>query len=332
MTLRRIDLNLFRVFEAVLKHRSIVGASRELSITPSAVSHAIARLRASLADPLFVPCESGMEPTARALELAPHVQGGLERIDLALRSRPFVAHEAVRTFRLAMSDYAALTILPPLIQRLQTQAPGIDLRVFPFSRSDTVRQIDDGRLDLVVGWFTELPPRMRRVLLWKDVESIIARAGHPLAGRPVTREDLLRYPHVVVELTGSGDLHEEGYLAERGVTQRVWLERLLLDTREDGGAIIGRAALSVPHYAEVIPVVMASDMLATLPLGYTRPAVEQGQVVHIPLPYEPVVGTLEAIWHQRSDDDAALNWLIRQAREATGMFDQGKAEGGSSGH
>lgn len=318
MNVRRVDLNLLRVFDAVLRHRSIVGASRELSITPSAVSHALARLRSAISDPLFVAAEAGMEPTPRALELAPHVSGALLRIDTALQLQPFDPAQAVRTFRIAMSEYAAGTVLPPLLERLRQCAPNVDLRVFPFSRADTVRQVDDGRLDLVVGWFAELPPRMRRALLWQDVESLIARPDHPLTRREVTRDSLFEFPHIVVELTGSGDQHDEGFLDDRGVFRRVWVERLLLDTQTRGGDVIGRAAVSVPHYSVVIPIVRRTDLLATLPRRYCEDAVRRGHVAWIPLPYEPVVGRLEAVWHQRGDADAALQWLVAEAQRATG--------------
>lgn len=316
MSLRRIDLNLFRVFEAVLQHGSIVGAGRALSVTPSAVSHAIARLRDALDDPLFIATDQGMKPTPRALELAPHVQGGLERIDLALRSRRFSPDTAVRTFRLAMSEYSAAIVLPHLVGRLQQCAPNIDLRIFPFDSIDTIRQIDEGRLDVVVGWFTDLPPRLRRCLLWRDVESVIVRPGHPLTREPVTREALLRYPHAVVELSGTGDCYDDGFAEERGAVMRVRVERLLLDTREEGAQIVGRAAISLPHYASVIPIVACSDLVATLPASYAAPAVADGRVVHLPLPYEPIVGHLETVWHERSDSDEALQWLLRQAKEA----------------
>lgn len=316
MSLRRVDLNLFRAFEAVLKHGSIVAASRALSVTPSAVSHAIARLREALDDPLFVPTDQGMRPTPRAMELAPHVQGGLERIDFALRSRKFSPDSAVRTFRVAMSDYSAGVVLAPLMQRLQSLAPNIDLRIFPFDNVDTIRQVEDGRLDMVIGWFMDISPQLCRRMLWKDIESIIVRNGHPLTQREVTRESLLEYPHVVVELTGTGDSYDDGYVEERGVVMRVWLERLLLDTRNEGDQIVGRAAVSVPHYASVIPIVASTNMVATLPASYAMQAVKQGIVQYLPLPYEPIVGHLEAVWHQRSESDEALQWLIGQARDA----------------
>ena len=76
--LRMIDLNLFRVFDAMMLHRSVRKASQMLSVTPSAVSHALSRLRQSIGDELFIPGESGMQPTRRALELATAVREGLD--------------------------------------------------------------------------------------------------------------------------------------------------------------------------------------------------------------------------------------------------------------
>jgi hypothetical protein len=82
--LRTIDLNLFRVFDAIMEHRSVCKASQTLCITPSAVSHALNRLRQSIGDELFVPSQSGMQPTRRSLELSAVVREGFERLESAL--------------------------------------------------------------------------------------------------------------------------------------------------------------------------------------------------------------------------------------------------------
>ncbi|HEY9100640.1 LysR family transcriptional regulator [Chitinimonas sp.] len=311
MALRRVDLNLFRVFEAVMRHRSIRAASRELHITPSAVSHALSRLRVSLGDNLFVASETGMEPTARALELAPHVRGGLERIDAALRSASFEPAQSMRTFRIAASDYACSVVLPQLVAQVARSAPQIDIRVFPFSRLDTIRQLDDGRIDIVIGWFNDLPQRMHRKLICEDNEALVVRRGHPLASGELSRERLLAYPHVVVELTGSNEPTQDGFLQDLGVSRRVWVERLLLELGGgDAEGLVGRAAVSVPHYASVLPLIEASDMVATLPRRYVQAAAEQGRVAVLDIPFEPLIGRLEAIWHQRGEQDEGLQWLI----------------------
>ena len=315
VSLRQVDLNLFRVFEAVMKHRSITGASRDLYLTPSAVSHALSRLRAVLSDKLFVAGETGMEPTARALELAPHVRGGLERIDGALTGHQFVPASARRTFRIAASDYGTQTVLPRLMARLGSSAPLVDLRIFPLCRPDAMRQFDEGRIDLAISWFGELSSNVRRHVLATDTEAVIVRPGHPLTRATVTVPRLLEYPHVVVELSGSTTPGHSGYVDERGVSRRVWLEHLLLEQRQEGSNA-GRAAVSVPHYASVIPLVQGSDMVATMPLSLVQPALANGTIVALKLPYEPHQYNLEAIWLQSAESDAGLRWLIGETIEA----------------
>jgi len=305
--IQRIDLNLFRVFEAIMQHRSVTAASRQLGVTPSAVSHALSRLRHALADELFVSGEAGMEPTPRALQLAPEIRDGLGRIDLALGSGPFVPADALRTFRVATSDYVAAAILPPLLAHIGSAAPRIDLRIFPLNRTDVIHQLDDGRVDLVLGWFGELPDRIRRTPIFKDQEALVVRAGHPLSEGAVTKERLFAFPHVVVELTGEEEQAGDGFLNERGVSRRIWIERLLIEMSDPDQGLMGRVAISVPHYATVPALLRATDMVATLPRRF---ALAQPSLVVLDLPYEPLVVDVEAIWHQRADLDAGLKWLI----------------------
>ncbi len=292
-----------------MQHRSVSGASQELGVTASAVSHALSRLRQALGDELFIPGESGMEPTARALELAPNIRDELERIDGAVSFKPFVPTESLRTFRIAATDYAAVTILPRLVGRLAETAPQIDLRVFPFSRTDVVRHLDDGRIDFVMGWFGDLPDRMRRATIMMEKEAMVVRTGHPLTAGPVTKERLFGFPHIVVELTGTEETAADGFFDDRGVFRRVWIERLLIEGDGDQG-LVGRVAVSVPHYAAVPPMLCATDMVATLPGRLARAAVQQGSLVMLDLPYEPLAVPIEALWHHRTERDAGAQWLL----------------------
>src|SRR5580704_19658456 len=155
--LRMIDLNLFRVFDAMMLHRSVRKASQTLSVTPSAVSHALSRLRQSIGDELFISTESGMQPTRRALELASAVREGLEKLAAALAGKESVPAEAARTFRIGATDYACMVILPSLVKKLAESAPTVDLQVFPANHLDLVQQLEKGRADLVIGSFSQLP-------------------------------------------------------------------------------------------------------------------------------------------------------------------------------
>lgn len=314
MSLKRVDLNLFRVFEAIMQSRSVSGASKDLGVTASAVSHALARLRLAVGDDLFVYGEDGMVPTPRALAIAPAIREGLGRIEDAIVARPFVPAEAARTFRIAASEYGTSEVLTGLIARLARSAPQIELCIFPYSRLDVVQQLDEGRLDLVVGWFADLPERVRRMPLLTDHEALVVRRGHPLAGRPVTREALFAYPFVVVELLGAGDQALGGFVDDRGVWRRVWIDRLLMEADADG-APVAHVAVSLPHYASVGDILARTDMVATLPERVARRLVAAGAHAALDMPHAPLEATVEAIWHQRAERDGGLQWLLGELAE-----------------
>lgn len=301
-------------------HRSVSSASHELGVTPSAVSHALSRLRQELADELFIPGEGGMEPTVRAIQLAPSIRDGLTKIDDAIGAKPFVPSDAVRTFRIAATEYSAVTVITPLVARMAKATPQIRLRVFPYSRLDVVRHLDDGRIDLVTGWFGEVPDRMRRATIRVDREAVIVRPKHPLTEGQVTKERLLAFPYVVVEMTGSEEPPTDGFLDERRLQRRVWIERLLIHESDDSEELGRRMAVTVPYYAAVPHMLQTTDMVATLPLSLASLAAKQGMVAILDLPYEPLEVQFEAVWHQRAERDASLQWLIGEmidaAREA----------------
>lgn len=299
-----------------MKYRSVTEAARVLGVTPSAISHALGRLRRALADELFIHGEAGMSPTPRALELAPSIRDGLGRIDSAIAARPFVAADSARTFRISASDYGVANVLVPFVAHLCRVAPQLELRVFPYNRVDVVRHLDEGRLDLVLGWFGELPPRIRRTFLLHDHEAVVVRRGHPLTEGPVSLERLLSFPYVVVEMTGSEDRVVDGFIDERGVWRRVWIDRLLIETNAKDEDLVGHVALSLPHYATVPDILAATDMVATLPARLARRGVEQGILAILDLPYEPLTVRFDAIWHERSDQDAGVRWLARALSEA----------------
>ena len=309
-TIRMVDLNLFRVFDAMMLHRSVRKASQMLSVTPSAVSHALNRLREMIGDELFIAGRFGMQPTPRALELASAVREGLENFESALTAKPFVPAETVRTFRMAASDDTSVVILPPLVKRLAASAPHVDLRVFPLNRLDVVRQLEKGHVDLVIGWFGQLPAGMRRATLFQEEEAIVVRAGHPLTQGKVTKESLFKFPHVVVELTGTEEHTADGFMHDKGVARRVWMERALLEFQDKKIDLVGRAAVCVPHFAAVPPLLQATDMLATLPRRLALWTVAHFPLILLDLPYTPKRVDIEMLWDQSVERDKGLQWLI----------------------
>ncbi|HEJ2192155.1 TPA: LysR family transcriptional regulator, partial [Pseudomonas aeruginosa] len=128
--LRRLDLNLLLVFDALYRHRNVGTAASELAISASAFSHALGRLRQGLDDELFLRQGNRMQPTQRAEHLAAAVAAALRALGEGLEEwRPFVPGQSQRTFVFAATDYTAFALLPPLMNRLQHSAPGVRLRL-----------------------------------------------------------------------------------------------------------------------------------------------------------------------------------------------------------
>lgn len=305
-----LDLNLLRVFDVVMRLRSVSAASRELNVTPSAVSHALTRLRRSLNDELFYFVDAEMRPTQRALELRPSIHEGLLHIDRALSALSFEPARSRRSFRISVSDYAATVILPPLLREVLAAAPGARLRAFPENRADVIQHIDEGQVGFAVGWFRDVPSRMRRATVLIEREAIVARVGHPLSSVPVTKDMLLTFPHAVVDLMGDQERSPAGFMVNRGVERRVWIERILTESGDAASTLDKLVVVTVPHYLAIPPILEGTDMLATMPERLAQREALRGTLCMIDLPYEPLSVPVEVIWHSRSDLDTGLQWLI----------------------
>jgi len=316
--LRLMDLNLFRVFDAMMLHRSVRKASQTLSVTPSAVSHALSRLRQSIGDELFIPAESGMQPTRRALELASAVREGLEKFESALTRKESMPAEAARAFRVGATDYACMFILPSLVKRLATSAPTVDLRVFPSNHIDLVRQLEKGRADLVVGSFTELPAGIRRSRLLREDEVIVVRTGHPLTRGRMTKERLLEVPHVVVESAGTMESATDGFPDEERNGNRVSVESALCEFQYRRIGPAGCMTVGVPKFAAVAPFLQLSDMLAKLPRRLALWAAAHAPLSLLDPPYPPVAIDIEMLWHRGGDDDHGIQWLMNELAKSIG--------------
>ncbi|HKM61934.1 MAG TPA: LysR family transcriptional regulator, partial [Acidisphaera sp.] len=225
----RLDLNLLLVFDAVMRERSVLRASRQLHLTQSAVSHALNRLRHSLGDELFVRDTGGVRPTPRALEIAGPIADALDTIRRSLSPPAFDPARARCALTIAASDYVAVVVLPTFIATLRQEAPGIDVQIFPIGRTDLAAQLDSGRLDLAVSWFDYVPARLFRTPIVEESEVLVVAKGHELATGEMTMQRLLQVPHLVVEFTGLGEGGDTGIIDERGLKRRTRIERGLTE-------------------------------------------------------------------------------------------------------
>jgi len=293
MNVQDVDLNLLRVFDAVLQERSVTAAAARLGLTQPAVSNALARLRTLLGDALFVRTPVGMEATPFARGVAEPVRQALALLDSALAHGPgFEPASATRAFRFYMSDLGQIEFLPPLIERVQRAAPGVRLEAVALDVEDIAGALGTGALDLAMGFLPGLGPPVRRRALFRDPYLCLMRADHPI--KTLTKRKFLDASHALVTYRGGHRVVEEA-LERAGLARRI--------------------SLRLPHFTVVPMVLERTDLICTLPARVARVFERRGKLKSLPPPVPIPVADVAVHWHERFDADQGNRWLREQLIE-----------------
>jgi DNA-binding transcriptional LysR family regulator len=308
-----LDLNLLRVFDAILRERNVLRASEAINLSPSAVSHALSRLRAFLDDDLFVRTAAGMEPTTRALEMAPLVRDALVVIERAIGPKQFEPASTQRQFCIAATDYVTAVILPEFLHGTSLAAPNASVTLLPASRIDLTTQIDVGRVEIALGSFSNMPSRIREKVLFEERDMMVIASDHPLAGRKIRLRDFASLPLLVVSTGGA----EDGFLSERGLTRRTEMfDRTALVAAFESVDKRPEFRVVQPHFLAIPSLLAGTRMAAVVPASLARFFVKSGTVYAAELPWEPTTRALQMIWHERHTEDQGHAWLRTMLADA----------------
>jgi DNA-binding transcriptional LysR family regulator len=308
-----LDLNLLRVFDAILRERNVLRASEAINLSPSAVSHALSRLRAFLDDDLFVRTAAGMEPTTRALEMAPLVRDALVVIERAIGPKQFEPASTQRQFCIAATDYVTAVILPEFLHGTSLVAPNASVTLLPASRIDLTTQIDVGRVEIALGSFSNMPSRIREKVLFEERDMMVIASDHPLAGRKIRLRDFASLPLLVVSTGGA----EDGFLSERGLTRRTEMfDRTALVAAFESVGKRPEFRVVQPHFLAIPSLLAGTRMAAVVPASLARFFVKSGTVYAAELPWEPTTRALQMIWHERHTEDQGHAWLRTMLADA----------------
>lgn len=289
VNLRNFDLNLLVIFRAIMNRGSIAGAADEVGLSPSAVSHALARLRVMLNDELFFRTADGVSPTERARELNADIERGLGFISTAISlQHHFVPAKAERVFTMQVADYVSGFLLPRLAERLQVEAPGISIEILPFSISpESVWDRVDMQVRLTPG---RLQPEMvRSQRLLADEIVVLMRRDHPRANVPMTAELYAELPHVKLSQSATGTTVIEDALAARGLKRHM--------------------AMTVASWFEIPDIVASSDLIAIAPKRLFSLDPRLSKLCWVPLPLEEVVFSFDLCWDLRTEREPGQKWL-----------------------
>jgi DNA-binding transcriptional LysR family regulator len=295
---RTIDLNLLRVFDAVMAEGSLTRAASVLSMTQPAASHALKRLHDAIGEPLFARTANGMKPTPRSQTLWPAVRAALSALQHALAPASFDPRTEAVNFRIAMADATATLLAPPLVRAIQDAHAAANVRVLPLGTRDPRPLLEQGQADLAVGYFRELiaalvtqgqDATLRHARLYETRYVCVMRRDHPLARKKLTLDVFCAAQHLGVSFSGRAQGPIDRALADIGRQRRI--------------------VLTVNQFFTAGRVVTQSDLLAVLPLSFLAATGIANRLVTRELPFDPGAVHVEMVWHLRRDADPALRWL-----------------------
>jgi DNA-binding transcriptional LysR family regulator len=298
---RTLDLNLLRVFDEVMAERNLTRAAHNLAMTQPAVSNALKRLREVLGDELVRRAGYGVEPTPAAAALWPTVRDALGQLRASLAPGAFDPSQAHNAFVIAMADATAAQVVPGLVDILEHEAPGVNLRVLPLTTRDPRNLLESGSADLAIGHFPgviaeltavhlqEHSPRFLHQRLYDGEYVVVMRRGHPLAERPMDLDTYCAARHLLVSFSGRPFGFVDEALSARSRQRRV--------------------VLTVNQFFTAGRVVASTDLLTVLPRHFVGATGIEHELAlrELPLPVPAV--HVDALWHRQASHSSAHAWL-----------------------
>lgn len=298
MTLRRVNLNMLPVLDALIRHRNVTQAGREVGLSQSATSHILLRLREHFGDELLVPSGRKMVLTHRARALSKSLQAALETISRLLETDRFDPMTAVRSFRIGTSDYIGALLLPRLMKDIE-DAAGLVIDL-DWTDRDVGRKLRSGELDLAILPRGMLEEDLRSSELFVDELVVIASRQNRRVTRNLSLETFLDLPYA-------------SFVRDKAEVLAVAEQQLMRNRLSPRRRLVVKEFMLLPHlvsttnYITILHRRLAEAMRATMPI----------KIVPLPFPADPV--RIDAYWSHVADSDAGHTWLrgrIRALKEA----------------
>jgi DNA-binding transcriptional LysR family regulator len=301
MNPNQLDLNLLRVFDAILETRSVTVAASTLGLTQSTVSNQLARLREAFDDPLFVRTSEGMVPTPRAEAMADPIRKSLVAIRFCVEEQlGFDPSTSDRTFKIYMSDVGQMVFLPRVLERTSRIAPLVNIHSVQVPRARMRDMaLEAGEVDLAMGYFEDFDGSYRQQKLFEERYVGMVRRGHPTIRDTLPLATFLNTPQMVYQPRGGGHGHQENAV-----------EQVFVDA-----GLPRRVAVRAAHAMGVTSIVSSTDLLVVVPSRLAAACRELADVSILPLPVDIPSFQIKQHWHERFHRDPGNCWLRRLVAE-----------------
>lgn len=299
MNLAATDLNLLVAFDALMAERSVTRAGQRIGLGQPGMSAALARLRATFGEELFVRIPGKpMKPTKRAIALRAPIAEILARVGQVLDARTtFDPATARASIRIATGDPAGTLVVPRLLRLLSTKAPGINIQLLALDKRDAFDRLDRGDIDLVFASFTNVPKRIRRERLFTDTYVCVVRREHTHRTKRqiLDLETYVTTPHILMTLAGDDRGPVDQALAKLGRRRRV--------------------AVTVPNTYLIPSLVMESGMISHLPRRIAAEVLRGSDLVVLSPPVALPEWHIDMYWGAASASEPTASWMRSQLSE-----------------
>lgn len=296
LSMRDFDLNLLRVFDALMRHRGVTAAAAELGLTQSSTSNALDRLRKALSDRILERQGNHMVPTRLALALWPAIAAALDQIDGVFASvSAFDPATASGTFRIGLDAYAMALAAVPLAGIIGRSAPAMRLEILPVAHPEEEQALSLGAIDLFIGSVWQpVPGVLLKTLFVEDFVALVA-PGHPLTEAPADLDTFLAHAHILTSPRGSVAGNVDAALALIGRQRRI--------------------SLTTPNFESSAEAAREGLGIFTCGRRLAEIYAEKLGLVALPLPLEIPGFSVKMEWVRRNDRASDLSWLRDRAAE-----------------
>ncbi|RYX94708.1 MAG: LysR family transcriptional regulator [Comamonadaceae bacterium] len=285
----KLDLEWLQVFDQVFKTSSVSKAAQRLGLPQAAASTALNKLRSHFNDKLFSRTARGMLPTPFAEQVQPSLQAVIAHLEEMRAPRSgFDPSSSRRRFRISMTDISEIVLLPTLVNHLREVAPHTQVEVEKIS-VESVRRLQDGDVDLAVGFMPQLDAGFYQQVLFKQNFVCLVAEAHPRVGARLSKAAFSREGHVQVTASGTGHSIVDRLLDRAGVERDI--------------------VLRVPSFLGVARIVAETSLVATVPVRYGELMRARESIRLMPVPHPLPAYDVKQHWHERFHADPGSAWL-----------------------
>jgi DNA-binding transcriptional LysR family regulator len=297
MTLRKVDLNLLTVFDAIFSEGNLTRAAAQIGMSQPAMSNALSRLRHLTKDELFVREGRGLRPTAGAYDLAPAIRQALRLIEEGLAFTGKFDPTTRTSFQVGGIDYYEVVILPRLLRELDFRSPAHELFATIGNSDELAKPLRHGEIDLLIDYVPLLGSEFSRDVLFEEEMVVLHRREHPDIGDVLNFDDFVANRHALRTVRVDEPAPEVDRVLEA------------MGCRRD-------VAVTINNWLALPAAVSNSDLVCTVPRRIAELYAPSFNLVVSALPINVRRVPVYMMWHESKETLSSSRWLRAQFKRA----------------